>query len=421
MSLAPLLKKLRAVTAVAALRQTAEAARQLHLSASAVVRAVQQVEAALAAPLFERSSRGMDATAAGRLLARRAGRALDLLAAAGPPPASTQTGTPTAATDPQAIPVGWTASRLATNVGHRHLQALLTLAEHGFERPSAAALGISQPALHQTRDQLEHMAGGALFDRARSGLRLNPRGQALWQATRWALAELRQAEEELAGLATGEVRGAVVVGTLPFSTGLFLPRAVEAALSTHPGLQITVIDGVYDALITQLRHAEIDLIVGALRPPSPAPDLQQDTLFLDQLAVVVRAGHPLLRRKRVGLAEVQAADWIRPMAGSPAEAAFMAAFEAEGLALPPAMLRVNSALMMEALLSGSDRLAMMSSRQMARQVRAGQLAVLPIALQHAPRHIGVTTRRDYQPAPAAATLLQAIRQACSEIEQVPSL
>lgn len=414
MSIAPLLKKLRAVTAVAALRQTAEAARQLHLSPSAVVRGVQQVEAALALTLFERSHRGMDVTAAGRVLARRAGRALDLIASAGPPPPG---GLLPPSVDPQAIPIGWTASRLAANVGHRHLQVLLALAEHGFERPSAAVLGISQPALHQTRAQLEHMAGGALFDRARSGLRLNPRGQALWQATRWALAELRQAEEELAALSTGEVRGAVVVGTLPFSTGLFLPRAVEAALSAHPGLQVTVIDGVYDALITQLRHAEIDLIVGALRPAPPSPDLQQDTLFLDQLAVVVRAGHPLLRRPRVRLADVQQADWIRPMSGSPAEAAFEAAFEAEGLAVPTAMLRVNSALMMEALLAGSDRLAMMSSRQMARQMSAGQLAVLPIALRHAPRRIGVTTRLDYQPAPAAQTLMQAIHQACVEIEQ----
>jgi LysR family transcriptional regulator of gallate degradation len=317
------------------------------------------------------------------------------------------------------VQMSWAASRLAANVGHRHLQVLLALAEHGFERPSAAALGISQPALHQTRAQLEHMAGSALFDRARSGLRLNPRGQALWQATRWALAELRQAEEELAALSTGEVRGTVVVGTLPFSTGLFLPRAVEAALSAHPGLQVTVIDGVYDALITQLRHAEIDLIVGALRPAPPSPDLQQDTLFLDQLAVVVRAGHPLLGRQQVRLVDVQQADWIRPMSGSPAEAAFEAAFEAEGLAVPTAMLRVNSALMMEALLAESDRLAMMSSRQMARQVSAGQLAELPIALHHAPRRIGLTTRLDYQPAPAAQTLMQAIRQACVEIEQAP--
>lgn len=413
MSIAPLLKKLRAVTAVAALGQTAEAARRLHLSASAVVRAIQQVEATLDTALFERSRRGMTPTAAGLVLAHRASRALDLLAAAGPP---VPAGLPPAPAGTPALPMGWASSRLAANVGHRHLQVLLALTEHGFERRGAAALGISQPALHQTRAQLEHMAGGALFDRAHTGLRLTPRGQALWQATRWALDELRLAEEEQAALATGEVHGTVGVGTLPFSTGLFLPRAVEAALSAHAGLQVTVIDGVYDALITQLRHAEIDLIVGALRPDAPGPDLQQDLLFLDQLAVVVRAGHPLLRRRAVRLADLQQAAWIRPMVGSPAEAAFEAAFAAEGLALPPATLRVNSALMMEALLSGSDRLAMMSSRQMARQVRAGLLAVLPIALHHAPRRIGVITRLGYQPAPSAATLLQAIRRACAEIE-----
>ena len=103
------------------------------------------------------------------------------------------------------------------------------------------------------------MAGGALFDRARSGLRLNPRGQALWQATRWALAELRQAEEELAALSTGEVRGAVVVGTLPFSTGLFLPgeiAAIECRWALDPAGLVAALVGEVDE-VAQRRTAHL--------------------------------------------------------------------------------------------------------------------------------------------------------------------
>lgn len=416
-SLAPLLKKLRAVAAVTALGSSTEAARRLHLSPSAITRAVQQVEAALQQPLFERTPRGLVETPAAGVLAARAGRALDLIAAAGPP----MPGHPFAALQGlQAVPMGWTGSRLATNVGHRHLQVLLALTDGGFERQGAALLGISQSALHQTLTQLEHLAGGALFDRTRAGLRLNPRGEALWRAVRWALDELRQAEEELAALAGGPLQGTVTVGTLPFSTGLFLPQAVEQTLQLHPQMTVRVVDGVYDSLAGALRNAEIDLLVGALRPPPAPAELQQELLFLDQLAIVARAGHPVARAPALTLADLQPLDWVLPMAGTPADAAFEQAFRAEGLPAPAGRLRVNSSLMMEALLASGDRLAMMSSRQIARQVQAGLLVALPVPLRHAPRRIGLVTRRDYLPAPAAASLIGAIREACTAIEGMPN-
>jgi len=410
MPLAPLLKKLRAVTAVAALGSTAEAAERLHLSTSAVVRAVQQVEAQLGWPLFDRGPRGMSPGPAGRQLATRAGRALDRLAAAGPPMA---TGPFATLLGLQPIALGWTGSRLATHVGHRHLQALLALSTGGFEREAAATLHISQSALHQTLAQLEHLAGGALFDRTRQGLRLNPRGDTLLRATQWALDELRQAEEELAALHSGEVGGTVTVGTLPFSTALFLPAAVERTLALHPGLHITVVDGVYETLVQRLQQAEIDFVVGALRRDPPA-ELQQELLFLDQLTVVARPGHPLAGRTDLRLTDLAQHDWICPMSGTPAEAAFEQAFRARS------QLRVNSALMMEALLATSDRLAMMSSRQTGLQDTAQRLIALPLPLRHAPRRVGVLMRRDYLPTAAAGSLLAAMQQASAALKKHPA-
>ena len=149
---------------------------------------------------------------------------------------------------------------------------------------AARALGISQPAVHQTLAQLEHMAGAALFVRARKGLRLTETGEATLQAFKLARAELQQAGDALAAQ-RGVVQGRLVIGTLPFSTGHLLSLAVDRVLQTHPGVAITIVDGTYDALLHQLRQADIDLIVGALRPALPGADLQQETLFLDRLAV----------------------------------------------------------------------------------------------------------------------------------------
>jgi len=211
------------------------------------------------------------------------------------------------------------------------------------------------------------------------------------------------------------VQGHIVIGTLPFSTALFLPQAVEGVLARHPGLTITVVDGTYESLLRQLRFAEIDLIVGALRQPAPPADVTQEVLFEDPLAVVVRRGHPLVRQGLKTLAGLHGAQWVMPMPHTPAQAAFDQAFQAEGLAPPPASLRVNSPLMMMKLLAQSDRVAMMSPRQVDAEVRAGLLCVLPVPVRHAPRHIGLTRRSGQRPTPGVLHLVEAVRDIAAGI------
>jgi LysR family transcriptional regulator of gallate degradation len=400
MLLAPLLKKLRAVQAVAETGHTVGAAACLHLSQSAVVRAVQDVEAAIALPLFERSARGMQATALGRRLSERIGRALQLLAQANG--------------QPLPEPRGWHASRVAASASHRHLQAFLALAATSHMKAAAESLGISLPAMHQTLNQLEHLAGHPLYQRWHSGVRLTEAGETAERFFKLALAELAQADEEIS-IQQGELRAHIVIGTLPFSTGLFLPQALEEVLSLHPGVQVTVIDGTYESLLHKLRSAEIDLLVGALRQQPPFDDVVQEELFADPLCVVARQGHPLQRRSPRRLRELTTAQWIMPMPGTPAQAAFDEAFELQGLRPPAATLRVNSPVLIQSLLMATDRLALMSRRQAHKEVLAGRLCILPVDIAHAPRRIGITTRLNFLPAPASQSLLAQFRAATQDM------
>ena len=407
MGFASLLKKMRSVQTVATVGNTVGAAECLNISQSAVVRAIQDVEAAMAFKVFERSARGMRPTPLGQLLIHRIGRALDLFS-------QVDRHKELAAADVMAR-APWQASRLASSVGYRHIQTFLSLLDTGHEKRTAASLGISQSAVHQTLSQLEYMAGEALFYRDRNGLRLTESGETAQKFFKLALAELAQAEEEVAAH-KGELHGRIVIGTLPFSTGLFVPRALEDVLARHPGLKVTVVDGTYESLLHQLRFADIDIIVGALRDPVPGPDVQQETLFEDRLAVVARPDHPLAAQRLKGLKDLSGVAWIMPMPGTPAQAAFDQSFRAEGLAPPPASLRVNSPIMMQALLAASDRVALMSSRQVDSEVRAGLLRVLPVPVRHAARRIGITTRTGFLPPPGAKLLLDAFRAVSRQIE-----
>ena len=396
MELLPHLRLLRALAAVAQAGSSQRAATLLHVAQSSVVRAVQLLEAALGSPLFERVGRGMQPTARGRQLALRATRALQLLADAD------RHRTRSAA-------VAWTGSPLALGVAARHLQVLQALVDTGSEGRAAAQLGVSQPAVHQSLLQLEHMMAAPLFIRARSGLRLDEAGEGLLLASRLAQAELRQAVDEWPEPGAA-LQGRLVIGTLPFSTTMLLAPAVEQLLAQQPQVQLVLIDGTFDALVAQLRHAELDCIVGALRSTPPSADLSQEVLFEDRLAVVARAGHPLAQRRRLGWAALRTAQWVMPMPNTPAEKAFAQMLQAAGLPSTDGQVRANSALMMQAMLQDSDRLALMSPRQVAREIAVGLLVELPLPVQHAPRQIGAMWRSGYLPTPAAAQWQGILRQ-----------
>lgn len=395
MELLPQLRLLRALAAVAQAGSSQRAATLLHVAQSSVVRAVQQLDAALGSPLFERVGRGMQPTVRGRQLALRATRALQLLADAD------RHRTRSAAV--------WHHSPLALGVAARHLQVLQALVDTGSEGRAAQQLGVSQPAVHQSLQQLEHMAAAPLFIRARSGLRLDEAGEGLLLASKLAQAELRQAVDEWPEPGAA-LQGRLVIGTLPFSTTMLLAPAVEQLLAQQPQVQLVLIDGTFDALVAQLRHAELDCIVGALRNIPPSADLSQEVLFEDRLAVVARAGHPLAQRRRLGWAALRAAQWVMPMPNTPAEKAFAQMLQAAGLPTPAGQVRANSALMMQAMLQDSDRLALMSPRQVAREIAAGLLVELPLPVRHAQRQIGAMWRTGYLHTPAATQWQGILRQ-----------
>lgn len=397
------LKSLRAACAVSLTGSSIGAAQALHVAQSSITRAVQSLEDALQQVVFDRSARGMEVMPAWRELLQRCVRAFECLAMA----SASKAGAPVGA--------GWMACRWASGVSLRHVRVLMSLAATGSETASAAQLGVSQSAVHQSLVQLEHLSGQPLFTRSRQhGLRVTASGAQAIRGCKLFLSELAQADEVLAAM-SGQVAGRLVIGTLPFSVGPLLPRAVHRVMQALPGLQVTVVDGTYDALIEQLRDADIDLIVGALRPDFAMQGLMQDTLFVDGLAVVARSGHPLALQKRLTWRHLADAQWVMPMPNTPAQKVFERTLAGGGLPLPAVPLRVNSALMMQSLLMQSDRLAMMSPRQIHSEIQAGLLVVLPLALPEAARTIGLIRRSGLLLTPGMQAMLAACRQVASEM------
>ncbi len=384
------LRLLRAAEAVARLGSASQAAAELHLSPSAVSRAVQRAEALLGLPLFERGARGMACTPAGQTLLRRVQRAqAQLQQAAGP--------------------------LLAARATDAMLHALVAVADTRSEGAAAQRLGLTQVAVHLSLRQLEHAARLKLLQRSRRGTRLSEAGEGVLLHTKLALAELRTGHDELAAL-RGLAAGRVAVGALPMAADVLVPQALSRLFAQQPGVQVTVADGTYEALLHQLRHGDVDLVVGPLRGSRAPADVAEETLFIDHLVPVVRGGHPLLARGRPprSLRTLLPGPWIGPLPGTPARAAFERAFAHAGLPVPAVAMQANSPAVVRSVLMAGDAVALLSALQIRAEVQSGLLAVLPVPLQGTERPIGLMQRQGGLASPVLQALLQALRDVTAQ-------
>lgn len=393
------LRALRCLVAVAEHGSTVAAAEALHMSQPAVTRAVLDLERTLDLRLFDRAARGMVPTAAGTRAAQRARSLFEQLARGAQEAAMLA---------PAAGQRGGSPERLALAAPPGGLRALVALGGAGSESSAARTLGITQPAVHRALRTLEHLCGAALFQTSPRGARLTESGEALLRRVKLAFAEARALEGDIAAW-RGELRGRIVVGALPLSVGLVLPQAVDAVLRRHPEIEISIVDGTYESLMRQLRSADVDLIIGALRTSTGSDEVRQEILFDDDLAVVARADHPCLKQPKLNLRELLQWQWVVPLAGTPASAALARVFAAHGLAPPAAALQASSPAMTRALVLQTGRLALGSRGQALDDHRRDRVRVVPVALPGTTRPIGLALRGQGEPAPDLRVLLDELR------------
>ena len=398
------LKALRCLAAVAIHGSAVRAAEALFISQPAVTRAVLDFERFCGVALFDRGGRGMTPTAIGLRVARRAQAMLDHLASGAA--AATELAAPA---DRRLS----TSNRFAGAVTAAAIQALVVMARSRSEAQAALQLGISQPAVSRTLRVLEHLVGAPLLQRSLRGARFTESGETLLRHVKLACAEARGIECDLAAW-HGEVRGSVVIGALPLSAALILPPAIDAVRRARPEIRITVVDGGFESLCRKLREADIDVMVGALR--APPPDIRQEVLFQEPLAVLARIGHPCFERHPLMLADLLPWEWVMPLHCTPATRALQQAFTSAGMCPPVPAVHCNNVTLIEAMLSQSDRLALTSRSQARHDERRGRVRQLPIDLPDTNRSIGVATRGSSEPSPDLAAVLDALRAAAMLVQ-----
>lgn len=179
------------------------------------------------------------------------------------------------------------------------LQYFVHVAETGNFTRAAARSHVSQPGVSAQIRRLEREVGEALFDRTQRTIRLTESGAALLPYARAALAavaEGRQAVDEIRGL----VRGTVRVGMMANLPSLRIADLLAGFRDQHPDVQISLADGHSSELIDELTAGVLDLAIVGL--PGEAPDgIEIHPIHSEPLVIVTGQDDPLARRKRVSL------------------------------------------------------------------------------------------------------------------------
>ncbi len=399
---------LRAFSLTAHLRSVHGAARQAHLSQPAVTQAIGRLERRFGCRFFERRSTGMYPTPLGEIMLLRVDRALDLLGGAAR--RIGESARRNARKPPTPL------DRMATTT---QLRALIAIAQEGSFSAAARAIDQAQPSVHRAGRDLEQLAGVPLFERISHGVALTPLGRLLAMRASLAFKEIEAAHEDLEA-AKGVVRGRLTIGTLPLVRTEIVPAALAGMTDAYPDAEISVVDGPYDGQLKALRMGEIDMLIGALRMPAPADDVKERSLFPDTLSVIARRGHPLAGQTTVSIEDLKRFSWVVPGAGTPTREHFDALMCSDNQPPPPGLIVTSSLVVLRGLLLKSDRLAILSRRQVTYEERTGLLTALPVALNDPPRPIGVTLRRNWHPTRLQSAFLAALDAAVTQ-EDRPDL
>lgn len=391
----PNIRHLRAVSTVASLRSVNGAAEVLRLSRPAVTLAVRHIEEICGADLFVRHKSGIYATDAGEVFIRRIDRSLSELAR-GLVGAGDKEGS---------------AVERTRQFSTSQITAVAALYDTLDWAGAAEMLGVSVQSVKRTIRSVDLLLQSPVLQPAASGVQLSVEGIRLARGAKLAIREIELGFEELAHLRGGS-SGTLRIGAMPLARAQILPETITRILASFPDLKVVVQEGSYEYLLDLLRNGDVDLMVGALRGNSLAPDVTEEVLMRVPLSVVARQGHPLQNKPDLTLADTVPYQWIVNTVGSPSRTLFGRAFRDRGLALPERVLEIGTLGVIRGLLLRGDLLTMLSRHQIYFEEEVGKLVVLDIDLPETVRAIGASTRRGWQPTRPQDEFLTLLRAVC---------
>src|SRR5262245_2907949 len=252
-----------------------------------------------------------------------------------------------------------------------YLDTFAEAAERSNFTAAGRALGLTQAAVSQRVQALEQALGVPLFHRRGGRVLLTEAGRRLHDYARRILELHREARREV-GDRPAPPAGELTLAASSVPGEHLLPGLLDAFRRKHPHVRVRAAVADSEAVLGQVERGQAHL--GLVGKRGDSPHLEYRRFAGDTLALVVPAGHPWGRRKRIPLGQFGTQPLVLREAGSGSRWCLERALEAAGRSLRDVRvvleLGSNEAIK-EAVLRGMG-LAVLSARAVHKEVEAGQ-------------------------------------------------
>ncbi len=288
----------------------------------------------------------------------------------------------------------------------RDLRYFETAAEMGHLGNAADHLARSQPALTKCIQRLEEAFGSPLFERVGRGVKLTPVGEVLLARARALRQSAEDAVRQVQEFAQGHA-GHVRIGSGPVAADHLLPELCSLALADGLKTTISIVVGPSFELREQLREGKIDLLIGLTVDGDPST--VSYPVIEDVVVVAASRTHPVFQQTRVTMASLLAYPWALPAGNIPSRQWLDMAFAQNGLANPSVQIEASSIALLPRMIARTDLLSFVSRHTLSLQ-RGNTLKEVRLKNTTLRRQLGVTVRREGYLSPAAAHIVDLLRQ-----------
>lgn len=186
----------------------------------------------------------------------------------------------------------------------RKLRHLVAVAHTGNLSSAADVLHISQPALSRSISVAEEQLGVQVFDRSYQGAKLTGAGKIVIAEAEKLLSQVRIFDHNVELCSKGDY-GTLAFGMWPVLASMVLPDLSASLINAQPQLNIWAAVKSSRALLKSLYDDEIEFFFCGEGQIEDTPDLNIEVLGKLNLVVLVRAEHPLVHQKRIGLEDIE--------------------------------------------------------------------------------------------------------------------
>ncbi|MBB3937767.1 pca operon transcription factor PcaQ [Aureimonas phyllosphaerae] len=297
----------------------------------------------------------------------------------------------------------------------RHLRTFVAVARQGSVGRAADELAITQPAVSKAIKELEAILGAPLLARERGKPLLSPYGEMFLRHAEASLSALRRGLEAV-GDATSPSALPVRIGALPTVSARLLPAAIRRYLAHDLGARPRIVTGPTAYLTAQLREGALDIVIGRMGEPETMTGLVFEHLYSELIVFAVRAGHPLAGRT-LRPETVLPFDVLLPPPGSVIRPTVDRLFAAANLPAPPRVVETVSLAFSRAYILATDAIWLISEGVVLEDLQRGVLDRLTVDTSRTQGPVGITMRAGDTPSPAAAILLQELRNVAADIRR----